>query len=363
MTKRGLRGLSVAGASLAALMTLSACEKHHGPLPAGGVFGIADKFFDVKALGDNNFLMLGYRSKMFLTGDGGSTWKQVAQPDQRSITRVAFIDANKGWGVGHGGIVFATTDGGTTWTAQTSGTENSLFDVDFIGDTGYAVGDASTILTTTNGGSTWTTGKIDLSMIGVREDMSLAIEDPIFYSVHCLDAQTCWIGGEFGQIRFTEDGGKTWGAQHASLLQGLYRDVMGLPTILSLRMKDRMNGIAVGTNGAILVTSDGGTTWAFGESPVKTPMYDIAYLPGGDSVLVGSSGILLVGNTAAGWKKPEMPSGVYSWLSSVDVDAQGRGIAVGAHGLVLTTANGGRNWEWKVPGAAAGEAPAAPAHG
>ena len=329
---------------------LAACQHKEPPPPKGGAFSISDKFFDVKALGDGKFVILGYRSRVLRSDDNGASWKQVAQPmQQRSLSRLTFVDDAKGWGVGHQGKVFSTTDGGINWTEQKSGTELALFDVDFpSAQKGYAVGDGSSIVATTDGGATWSAGKIAMSMIGVREDMSLAIEDPIFYTIDCLDENTCWVAGEFGQIRLTEDGGKTWSAQHQSLLGGMYRDIMALPTILCLRMKDRQNGIGVGTYGIIFVTTDGGATWKMVQSPVKTPLYDVRFLANGDSVMVGSSGVILVGNPDGGWQSATMPQGVYSWISSLDIDAAGKGVAAGGHGLVLTTGDFGKTWEWKI---------------
>ncbi|MGH7802865.1 MAG: WD40/YVTN/BNR-like repeat-containing protein, partial [Candidatus Binatia bacterium] len=217
MTRKPTRGVL----ALLTLLATAACKHTEPPPPKSGAFSISDKFFDVKALGDGKFVMLGYRSKILRTEDSGATWKPVAQPMQRSLARLTFVDDAKGWGIGHQGRIFATTDGGLNWTEQKSGTELSLFDADFpTPQRGYAVGDGSSIVMTSDGGATWTAGKIEMSMIGVREDMSLAIEDPIFYSVDCLDENTCWVTGEFGQIRLTEDGGKTWTAQHESLLGG-----------------------------------------------------------------------------------------------------------------------------------------------
>ena len=349
MIKKPTRG-ALAASVLLLTGALVACQHVEPPPPKSGAFSISDKFFDVKALGEGKFVILGYRSKILRSEDNGGSWKPVAQPMKlRSLARLSFTDNNKGWGVGHQGKVFSTQDGGLTWAEQKSGTELSLFDVDFPSATrGYAVGDGSSIIQTSDGGASWTTGKIEMSMIGVREDMSLAIEDPIFYSIDCLDENTCWVVGEFGQIRLTEDGGKTWSAQHQSLLGGMYRDIMALPTILCIRMKDRQNGIGVGTYGIIFVTQDGGTTWKMVQSPVKTPLYDVRYLANGDTVMVGSSGVILVGNPDAGWQMATMPQGVYSWISSLDIDAAGKGVAAGGHGLVLTTGDFGKTWEWKI---------------
>ena len=193
--------------------------------------------------------------------------------------------------MGHEGIVYKTENGGESWTEQQSGTKNALFDLSVTGPQSvWAIGDVSSILHTTDGGNTWTaqqksdgTPGLELSSIGVREDMTLAISDPIFYGVSCVDDNTCFVVGEFGQIRMTTDGGKTWGAGHGGLLGGktIYRDVMSMPTFLCVRARDAQHAVAVGTYGAIASTSDG-VNWTWNQTPGNAPLYDIRVLPDGD---------------------------------------------------------------------------------
>ena len=54
-------------------------------------------------------------------------------PTRTTLTAVMFIDAKRGWAVGHGGLVLATLDGGEHWKVQfgRQEAENSLFSVWF----------------------------------------------------------------------------------------------------------------------------------------------------------------------------------------------------------------------------------------
>jgi photosystem II stability/assembly factor-like uncharacterized protein len=343
------------------LTTLGGVACHEvppAPPPREG-FAVTDKFFDVKSLGNNSFLLLGYRSALARSNDGGQTWKKLTAPTRRNLTRLAFLDGKLGWGVGHEGIVYKTENAGESWTEQKSGTKNALFDLSVTGPQSlWAIGDVSTILHTTDGGNTWTaqqksdgTPGLELSSIGVREDMTLAISDPIFYGVSCVDDNTCFVVGEFGQIRMTTDGGKTWGAGHGGLLGGktIYKDVMSMPTFLCVRARDAQHAVAVGTYGAIASTSDG-VNWTWNQAPGNSPLYDIRALPDGDYLLVGASGTLLRGNPESGWKPADVPAGVFTWLSASDFDAAGHGVAGGGHGLLLTTSDFGKKWEWRANG-------------
>jgi photosystem II stability/assembly factor-like uncharacterized protein len=329
-----------------------ACHNVPPPPPPREGFAITDKFFDVKSLGNNSFLLLGYRSALARSDDGGQTWKKLAAPTRRNLTRLAFADGKLGWGVGHEGIIYKTENAGESWTEQKSGTKNALFDVSVTSpQSAWAIGDVSSVLHTTDGGNTWSVQKLEIPMIGVREDMTLAISDPIFYGVSCADDNTCFVVGEFGQIRMTTDGGKTWGAGHGSLLgaKAIYRDVMSMPTFLCVRARDAHHAVAVGTYGAIASTIDG-VTWSWNQVPVNAPLYDVRSLPDGDYLVVGASGTVLRGNPESGWKLAEIPGGVFTWMSASDFDSAGHGVAGGGHGLLMTTSDFGKKWEWKANG-------------
>lgn len=344
------RSLAIAGALALATLGVAACHNIAPPPPPREGFALTDKFFDVKSLGDDKFLLVGYRSMIARSEDGGSTWKRLTPPTKRNITRLGFVDGKVGWGVGHEGIIFKTENAGDTWTEQKSGTKNALFEVAVTSATNvWAVGDVSSVLHTTDGGNNWSVQKVEISNLGLREDMTLAVSDPIFYGLSCINDDTCWVTGEFGQIRFTKDGGKTWDAQHGNLIGPKYRDVMGLPTLLAVRARDAQHAVAVGTYGAIVATDDG-VNWRFTDSPIGAPLYDVRALPDGDYLIVGASGIVLRGNPTAGWKSAEMPAGIFTWMSASDFDMAGHGVAAGGHGLILKTSDFGKKWEWKANG-------------
>ena len=67
------------------------------------------------------------------SSDGGRSWQRAATlgvttatPAGVSVQDLLFVDARRGWAVGHGGSVFATVDGGTTWQQQPVKTSKTL---------------------------------------------------------------------------------------------------------------------------------------------------------------------------------------------------------------------------------------------
>ena len=140
-------------------------------------------------------------------------------------------------------------------------------------------------------------------------------------------------------------------SHNGGLLGGktIYKDVMSMPTFLCVRARDGQHAVAVGTYGAIASTSDG-VNWTGNQAPGNSPLYDIRALPDGDDLVVGASGAMLRGNPESGWKPADVPAGVFTWLSASDFDAAGHGVAGGCHGLLLTTSDFGKKWEWKANG-------------
>src|ERR1041385_4847658 len=93
------RRRSFATAAALALTTLGgmACHTEAPAPPPREGFAITDKFFDVKSLGNNSFLLVGYRSQIARSDEGGSTWNRRCPPTRRSLTRLGFLDSKVGW--------------------------------------------------------------------------------------------------------------------------------------------------------------------------------------------------------------------------------------------------------------------------
>lgn len=329
-----------------------------------------DKFFDVAHVSGSTFVIVGYDGRILRSEDNGNSWKEIERPTNFSLTQASFVGEN-GWAVGHHGTVINTRDGGKTWTLQKSNTIKALLSVSFVDQNhGWACGDESTWLWTNNGGETWTAERMEVSQVGLSEETSLAIPDIIYYGVQFIDQQNGWIVGEFGNIRHTADGGKTWDSQHEALLDQLVtkggnKDVMTLGAFFRVRFSDPQNGILVGAGGAIATTNDGGAKWQWvsreGDKPDVPPLhlYD-AVLPGqnGHVVATGTNGVVLLSdNEGADWKPATLPGGIFTWINGIAFSPEGKGVLVGGKGLILLTDDVGRTWrafeEKKTPATAA----------
>ena len=122
-------------------------------------------FSDVFFVDAQHAWIVGSKSTILHTNDGGATWnRQPSQPLPFDIVlkKVRFIDPQTGWVVGDDGTVLKTTDGGTTWMKKNTGTRTALLGVSFADDKhGWASGDGGLIISTKNGGTTWAKQEID----------------------------------------------------------------------------------------------------------------------------------------------------------------------------------------------------------
>jgi photosystem II stability/assembly factor-like uncharacterized protein len=174
-----------------------------------------------------------------------------------------------------------------------------------------------------NGGKNFESIKLDLCMSVA--DLEVA-----------RDGQNGWaigIGIDAKSYR-TSDGGKTWTPFDFKMRQ----------TKKAVAFSDSLYGWAVGQQGIVEHTTDGGTTWVL----------QVAAAPGQDLVSVdfvdrlsgwAAGGTGIIRHTADGGKTwSAQSSGVTADLTGIAFTDALRGVAVGKVGTVLATTDGGANW-------------------
>lgn len=330
------------------------------------------RFSRVCMVDANTAFALGTYGLLYATFDGGATW--VERPTPRGNLRsVSFTDPNVGTVVGLDGVVLRTHDGGLNWILIDAHTSRTLSGVAFVdADHGIIVSSDSTpfgshLLYTSDGGETWS-GPDGPPAPGVLSD---------FRNVAMLDGNTGVVVGSQGNIFRTADAGQSWEDQ-------AHFPALRLPGISFVNASD---GIAVGP-AIILRTQDGGATWTR-SNPGPLFLNDVSYVGPTRVVVVGSdaitrSGTILrstdgganwttisvdpifpwavdfgdglngstVGNggvilhtTDAGVTWSPQESGTTATLYDVSMSNANTAIAVGAHGTLLRTTDGGTHWQ------------------
>ena len=145
-----------------------------------------------------------------------------------------------------------------------------------------------------------------------------------------------WAVGGNGTILATGDGGSSWTPQTS-----------GTEAWLSSAQftADGQRGWAVGADGTILATGDGGNVWTAQTSDIRSVFNSVHFTADGQrGWVVGWNGaILATGDGGSSWTP--QTSGTRNLLTSVHFTADDqRGWAVSMFGTILATGDGGSSW-------------------
>jgi photosystem II stability/assembly factor-like uncharacterized protein len=165
---------------------------------------------------------------------------------------------------------------------------------------------------------------------------------PTWYDLEGVDmvsATEGWAVGAQGTILHTTDGGATWSPQSSGTTEPLN----------AVRFLDAQHGWAVGN--VMLWTGDGGLTWNKGNAfPASNYGVDFADLTHGWAV--GSGGVVY--RTVDGGRNwSGSPTPTAQNLKDVDFVSAARGWAVGGDGAIIRTTNGGASWSVQPSGTTA----------
>lgn len=151
------------------------------------------------------------------------------------------------------------------------------------------------------------------------------------------DARHGWAVGHDGVILATQDGGSTWTRQD---------DGKDLATVwLDVLFRDPLHGFIVGAYGKFAVTTDGGKTWTAAKPAEEEVHYNrVSAGSDGHLYLAGESGTVLVSRDGGKeWNRVEAPYDG-SFFGVLPLDGA-RIIAYGLRGHILRSDDHGATWE------------------
>jgi photosystem II stability/assembly factor-like uncharacterized protein len=279
---------------------------------------------------DRDGWMVGELGRIFHTGDGGETWERQDAGTKRPFLAVACLDAETAWIAGKEGIVYGTIDGGATWSETRTGSTRHVFSLAFASRArGHGAGDFGTMIHTEDGGRTWTVTRVppEVELPASALDTGVDPGDVNLYAIAYADPEHAWVVGEFGTIMASDDGGRTFHQQHGPVES----------TLFGVHFTDAQHGWAVGMDAVILRTEDGGHLWKAQPAPIAQRLFYDVMVSGDRGWIVGSSGTILKSSDGgATWALEPLPIQLASnWIRSVALTPAGRGLAVGAEGLVF----------------------------
>ena len=312
------------------------------------------------------------------TSDAGLTWVGQGSVTSTTLGISHFLDANTGWAVDTKGAVLKTADGGASWSVAQTAHNTSLssgFVHVFDQNTGIVGGYHTE--KTTDGGATWTK-----ALTGYQ----------IIYDAHFFDNNTGWrVGVDFQYqnnsttyqgIHKTVDGGLSWKnvafggesntytylygvdfpTSQVGIIVGYKSSASGgfmwrtsnggaswsaMGQVSAARLKkvsfaDQQVGVAVGDNGTILRTINGGLQWSTVTSSVVggNALRDVWRGAGGVGWAIAYNKIFTTTDSGQTWTQQD-PGPGYINMNSISCIDNNNAYITGYQGLVLKTTTGG----------------------
>ncbi|SEP89478.1 Uncharacterized protein SAMN04488038_102129 [Solimonas aquatica] len=275
------------------------------------------------------------------TTDGGKTWRhEVKAPTQLAMFSVA-ISGARSIAVGQQGMILVR-DGRKPWRSITPITDRRLLRVS-LNKSGLAlaVGAFGTVLKSSDYGETWTELKPDWVTLYKTEETSdfVAVRDePTMYTAKVFEDGSMLLGGEYGQINRSTDGGATWTPVYKAPAA---ENATTPPTLFGMNVRDDGTGYASGQDGLVVMTSDAGQTWTRLETGTQASLFDVASTPDGHVFAVGMRSGLVSTDAGKTWQSLAALDLSLNWYSGLARASSMQGdsiIAVGHSGRVLRLA-------------------------
>ncbi len=233
-----------------------------------------------------------------------SGWTRQSSGTMAWLHSVFFLNQNKGWAVGSKGVFLTTVDGGKTWQLKTRPTEDALRDVYFADDqNGWLVCETNVyelkakdeplayLMNTSDGGSTWKRVNIP------DADVNTRLVRAVF-----THGGRGWVFGEGGALFATRDAGETWvrlriPTRHL-LLGGTFIDedrgwLVGAGATIDVKFLSALEGWAVGNEGTVIHTSDGGLQWTIEAGSTRHPLERVFFTDREHGWAVGFGGTIV----------------------------------------------------------------------
>ena len=266
-------------------------------------------------------------------------WDDYSIITDTDLNDVLALNSTSAFAIGDGGKIYYTENIGVNWSEVNSGVVHDLNAIEF-NTQAILVGDSGTVLI--NDGDTW----IDNSIDGAGNLYDLSV--PYFESIA---NSTIFVSGTGGEIWKWSN--SSWSDLSSST--GTSKD------IFAVDFMDTEKGFAVGSDGLIIATNDGGITWELRDPPdefKEFSFYDLFFI-GYDGVpisviVVGENGTIIqssgTGSTAIGyiWQVPSIesqhPTDTDSTIRSISASSRFKFWVTGDDNFIALTEDGGSSF-------------------
>ena len=308
-------GVSLSGASLSNTVQVHKGTAHDA------LYGLCESGSQQLAVGDAGLVLE--------SQDAGESWAKI-----EAFTESALLDVScrndVSLVVGQEGAIYRRAFTGLQavdglkavegFTSIASNTGERLLSVSDVSASGlaFAVGGFGTILRSTDSGLSWESVSMDWPA------MTNDFFEPHLYDVHVSDSGIVTVVGEFELIIQSLDQGDTWQTVH-----------LGEASLFGLSLHANGTGFAVGQDGKIIKTANGGRAWEQVTTPSSGILLNVWTSGSGDVLISGIRNTLQSSDNGESWSRIEqgaLSSGWYQGLSIVGGDAQSRSALLAGHG-------------------------------
>lgn len=242
----------------------------------------------------------GSDGKVWRSDDAGRSWQLQPTPTAETLQDIAAWDRDHAVAVGNQGMVITTGDGGRSWRsvdAPRSKVANKLMRVAIAeGGIAWAVGEVGAVLRSKDFGASW--------------ERAMPEKDAAWNGIF-VGRQKVWLAGEFGRLAMSSDQGGRWTEVAAPVKSSL----------MAVTFRDELQGVAVGLDGVVLTTQDGGASWSTQPSGTREHLFDVAW-DGSAWVAVGDKGVLVSGDASGrAWQASRLTENDRAWHTKVLADA------------------------------------------
>lgn len=134
---------------------------------------------------------------------------------------------------------------------------------------------------TTDGGETWRTGAlVGLAPASNSNAGALRVR---FTAANFVDNRRGWAVGAEGRVFATRDGGRTWNEQTSNVRADLY----------DVKFLDELEGWAAGAGGTLIHTTDGGRLWTIESSGTTHALERLCFVGRNHGWVVGFGGTII----------------------------------------------------------------------
>ena len=284
------------------------------------------------------FILLLFTPSLTSEEEIDTGWDQAPISTDNDLNDVLALNSTSAFAIGENGKIYHTVNSGVNWSEQDSGVIQDLNAIEFNGQA-IVAGDSGTVLI--NDGDSWIGNSIEGA--GNLYDLSV----PHFES---LADSVIFVSGTGGEIWKWSN--SNW--EDLSNFTGTTNDIYAIDFV------NEDEGFAVGADGLIIATIDGGLSWEIRDSPEEfsdLSFYDViifgykgspvsALIVGENGTVIQSSG---TGPTAIGyiWKVPSEnshPTNTTSTLKSISGSSRFKFWIVGDDNFVALTEDGGSSF-------------------